>query len=748
MKKIVLLLSACMTFACISAEYPYAFPGFESAFIYTSAGPDGSALEFRKAGDAEWSPAQNLVLSPDKKELRGSIFRLREGTKYEFRIFKDGKIETGRFTTKSSKVPIAKTIVLNNENFKGYLKLTESGTEKGYIRYTAAPGTMLKADFKHKEAILAEKIRYVILDGLTIRGGGHHMIHLKDCENFRIMNCDLGSYGTARVPFEFPPEKTDTEHSRGLHFVNGKYVQNQAPIAVYGGKNILIERNFLHDPLGHANSWFYTHPWGPSGIHYSKARGLTIRWNDIIGSDHHRWNDVIESLGNNRINGGPNADAEIIGNYLAFSNDDAVELDGGQKNIRFSDNRLEGSYCGVSVTPCIEGPSYVFNNLWINPGDEFDSAFAGIKNPFSTYYTGRIHIFCNTFAGAASVSGYRAKITPEQAKELKSVVKNNLFIKCSPFSRDFWLARADVDHNIYSFSKKKNMLANYPQGQGKHDKQGNFPLDGEWKLKTPVKGAKLANLGENIGASGNIPLRPLALETSVMSIKLSSGKLSGKFQLKSTGYSGDFRIVQPDFSPFFKVTPDAGTIKAGKTVELTVTALPEKASEARKNCGAFLIRTPDGLARPVSVYFDNRDDLKKVAAMRKNVVYGEVAKRGAVKYTLKFSGVPQGDYYIAVRMTRMPWQILHARPGEKMIRTGMKYGVSGQRNGWAVIPWTSHRSFNFPRRISGDFAVDIQVEKEYSKILGCALVKTPEELLCAAETVLPREKTMKVISAE
>ena len=748
MKKTILLFSACMAFAGVSADYPYAFPGFESASVYTSAGPDGSALEFRKAGDAEWIPAQGLVLSPDKKELRGSIFRLKEGTKYEFRITRGGKTETGSFTTKSSEVPIAKTIVLNNENFKGYLKLSESGTEKGYIRYTAEPGTVLKADFKHKEAILAEKIRYVILDGLTIRGGGHHIIHLKDCENFRILNCDLGNYGTARVPFEFPPEKTDAEHAHGLHFVNGKYVQNQAPIAVYGGKDILIERNFLHDPRGHANSWFYTHPWGPSGIHYSKARGLTIRWNDIIGSDHHRWNDVIESLGNNKIDGGPNADAEIIGNYLAFCNDDAIELDGGQKNIRFSDNLMEGSYCGISVTPCIEGPSYVFNNLWIGPGDEFNSMFAGIKNPFSTYYTGRIHIFCNTFAGGASVSDYKAKITPEQAKELKSVVKNNLFIRCSPFSKNFWLARADVDHNIYSFSQKKNMTANYPKGQGKHDKEGDFPLDGEWKLKTPLKGEKLANLGDHVGASGNLPVRPLALETSALSVKLSTAVTSRKIKLKSTGYSGTFRIVRPEFSPFFRVEPAEGTIGSGETLELTVTALPEKAPEARKNCGAFLIRTPDGLARPVSVYFDNRDDLGKVAAMRKSVVYGQVVKRGATKYTLKFSGVPQGDYYIAVRMTRMPWQIFHARPGEKMIKTGLKRGVPGQKDGWAIVPWTSHWSFNFPRRISGDLTVDFQVEMDYNNILGCALVKTPEELLCAAETVLPNEKAMKVISAE
>ncbi|MBE6371874.1 MAG: right-handed parallel beta-helix repeat-containing protein [Lentisphaerae bacterium] len=739
MKKLILSAAVLAAVSAFSVEYPYAYPGFGSAAIYTAAGKDGAPLEFRKAGDAEWIPAQRLVLSPDKKELRGSIFRLREGTKYEYRITRDGKMETGSFTTKSSDVPIAKTIVLTNENFQGYLKLAESGTEKGYIRYTAKPGTVLKADFKHQEAILANKIRYVILDGLTIRGGGHYVIHLKDCENFRIVNCDLGDYGTARVPFEFPPDKTDTEHAKGLLYVNGKYVENEGAITVRGGRDILIERNFVHDPRCHANSWFYHHPWGPSGINYRGARGLTIRWNNIIGSDHHRWNDVIQ--------GNPNIDAEICGNYLAFCNDDTIELDGLQQNIRFSDNLMEGSFCGVSIAPCKEGPSYIINNLRINPGDEFDSAFAGIKNNSSAYYTGRIHIFGNTFTGSVSVSGYKAKITPEQAMELKSVVKNNLFINSRPFAGAFWAAGADVDHNIYSFCRK-GMMANYPKGQGKHDKEGKFPLSGGWKLETPVKGEKLANLGDRIGASGNLPVRPLALETSALSVKLSSAVLTGKIQLKSTGYSGGFRIVRPEFSPFFSVIPAEGMIKPGETVELTVTALPERAPEARKNCGAFLIRTPDGLARPVSVYFDNRDDLKKVAAMRKNVVYGQVVKRGKTNYTLKFSGVPQGEYYLAVRMTRIPWKIFHARQSGKMIHSKLKPDGSAERKGWAVIPWTSHKFFNFPRRAAGDLTVDIQVEKAASQILGCALVKTPEELLCAPETVLPNEKAMKVISKE
>jgi len=98
-----------------------------------------------------------------------------------------------------------------------------------------------------------------------------------------------------------------------------------------------------------------------------------------------------------------------------------------------------------------------------------------------------------------------------------------------------------------------------------------------------------------------------------------------------------------------------------------------------------------------------------------------------------------------VRMPRIPWKISHARPGEKMILSKLKPEILEERGGWAVIPWTPHPFCNFPRRFADDFTVDVQVR---SQILGCALVKTPEELLCAAETVLPNEKAMKVISKE
>ena len=76
MKKLSALTLFCTALFC-AADYPAAVPGFNSASIYTSAGADGTVLQYRKTKTGEWLPALNMVLSPDGKENRGSSAQLR-----------------------------------------------------------------------------------------------------------------------------------------------------------------------------------------------------------------------------------------------------------------------------------------------------------------------------------------------------------------------------------------------------------------------------------------------------------------------------------------------------------------------------------------------------------------------------------------------------------------------------------------------------------------------------------------------
>ena len=91
---------------------------------------------------------------------------------------------------------------------------------------------------------------------------------------------------------------------------------------------------------------------------------MIVRNNRLYGSDTNRFNDVIEGRQNSWRNGGFVRDSAIYGNYLAFANDDLVELDGGQRNVLFYNNELTQGYTGISVAPNRLGPNYIFPEIF------------------------------------------------------------------------------------------------------------------------------------------------------------------------------------------------------------------------------------------------------------------------------------------------------------------------------------------------------------------------------------------------
>ena len=71
------------------------------------------------------------------------------------------------------------------------------------------------------------------------------------------------------------------------------------------------------------------------------------------------------------------------------------------------------------------------------------------------------------------------------------------------------------------------------------------------------------------------------------------------------GFSSPFRIRINEGVDWFRVSPSEGVLNA-ETV-FTVTLHPEKLRMAKRYSGAFLIRFPNGLSRPVTVYADLRN---------------------------------------------------------------------------------------------------------------------------------------------
>lgn len=664
-------------------------PGFETASVYLhhcaaeSESDLTAKLEFRKTpaaqkSDEPWQPALSPVFFPDERCLRGSLVMLEEGTNYQFRLTVKNsghtQIYSNVFRTKSSNVRVQKTIELGPKNCPLPFTPPENGSEaSGYVRYVPQPGFRIEANEKLDAAVNLNGAKFVILEGFTIRGGTRCGIQAEGAQNVRILNCDVAGFsrtGTQRVDLD------------GKFYLPGDdrhAANNDCGVRILHCDSILVERCFIHDPRGTANSWFYSHPAGPNAIFVGDSTSVCIRWNDFIGSDRHRWNDTIEGAANGSNWGSVRRDAEISGNYLAFGNDDGMELDGGQMNCRFCFNRTEGHLCGVSTAPCKRGPCYLYQNLFTNPGDVFGLVGVGFKNNYQNIGSGTTFFLSNTIHGYStafsSPGGSREEYAAlERVRPFKAFARNNLAQTGSAISADFFRnLRSDFDWDLFAPScakelnelRKKNpemeahaLLAeaifrnetggDFTLAENSPGKRAGVFVPNFMPMEAPDLGALVS--GTKIAA---LPYRPAPFLTDVAHVDLAfdGTEKEPAFQFVEVTAQNlpeplAFRVVQPDGAAFFAVTPNSGTLKAGESLRLKVSVQPTAITQARRNCSAFSIRTSDGLSRPVSVTVDSRSNQRLTQKDREGAVYGKVRplEKGAVE--LEFDVPQDGSYWL------------------------------------------------------------------------------------------------------
>ena len=518
----------------------------------------GLSLECRAAG-GEWKAQPLPPYFPETKDYRGSILGLAEDTTYDVRLVAGGKtLAQGSVRTWASEVKVAKTIYIEQKDLaKLPVKISEKGTPDGWIRYTTRPGTVLRSAEGWTFAV--HGAAYVLLDNLTIEGAPQAtcVIHVEDSTGVRIRNCEIsgwGRTGEARYDQKCFGKRWDAKNKRTINMDGAIQICK-------GCSEVVVERCYIHDPLGRANSWFYSHPAGPEAvIMYRPDHSTVIRWNDFIGSDNHRFNDAVEGGGNFYEDGGFNRDADIYGNFMIFCNDDNIELDGGQQNVRCFQNRFEAAVSGVSIQGCMVSPSYVYDNAFTGMGDEFSIAYNSIK-------TSGIDMF--DYCPVAYVN-------------------NNVFWGPS--------GAINIGQQTVRFTLEGNRLYDGVQISGENPN---------------------AKLVDNVSVgpsprSGAIawPVRPIPFVLDrgrIDSVKVAKGAVAPaavtvKLSCPGEGYASPFKVRKNLDMDWFDVTPAEGVIRSGETITFTVAFKPEKLTGRRHFRGAFLVRTPEGLSRPVSVY--------------------------------------------------------------------------------------------------------------------------------------------------
>ncbi len=613
-------------------------PTYENCSIYLNRLPEeqGQAIQnrlfFRPMGQADWQEAFPLLDIWQENAWRGSIMQLQENCQYEVEIRLSGATESivrGEFRTLNSQVPIAKTITLDPAMVAAGWTISESGQPDGYVRYLCPEP--IEAQPGEAPLIVATGAEYVILEGLVVRAFGRPgAISLNNCKFIQVKNCDLsgfGRLGERRVDLD---GKFYTPDQRAINYDSG--------IRIGGCREILVERCYIHHPASTANSWLYSHPAGPNAILVGGGNQNTIvRYNDFIGNDRGRWNDAIECGGNGMMYGGFTRDADIYGNMFIFANDDCIEMEGGEMNIRFYYNRLEGYLSGASTGCCRLGPSYQFRNLYLRPGDENDNYGNAFKNGHGNQGYGSIFILNNTVAlqwPGGTFSGFHGK-PPRKSHlpRIKIFSRNNICVaRGQIYNRGLISWNADLGNDLLhhflpeNIETEKQLLGDlaekmiFAEPQYEDVEKGNFhlrPGSSGYAAAQPLWNLKVRHLGAFQGDEvRNLPYRPIPWQSDRQEIYFPSVRspLSQTFTISgNTDHTQPYTVHIND--EFFQVEPAAGIL--GKTQSFTVTLRPEKMHLPRRFNGALIVRLDDGFSIPVSVYADYRDcEERQTAALQ------------------------------------------------------------------------------------------------------------------------------------
>jgi len=355
--------------------------------IYGQDETSTATVRFRAADEMRWQKGLNLSWEPVYGSFAGSIVYLNADTTYHIEVQitdQNGEQQEHVFQTKtkpnSPPIDPEKVYYLSDIYSGGQLDLEAlniSGSADGYAKIIG-DGQVIEASSDDLAAVNIGAQSYVMLENMTIKGGQRYGIFAKKAHHIWIKGCNVSEFGREAVDIRDGLAYASPTTNSPINYDSGIYLERSG-IAV-------IEECEVHSPNLGANSWQVGHPKGANALqvwayHDSDAyRGeFIVRNNRFYGAPNHRFNDVIEGRKNFERRGGFVRNSAIYNNYLAYANDDLIEIDGGQQNVLVYGNEMEQGYAGISIAPNMLGPSYIFHNHIHNLGDETGKEWTAIK---------------------------------------------------------------------------------------------------------------------------------------------------------------------------------------------------------------------------------------------------------------------------------------------------------------------------------------------------------------------------------
>lgn len=348
---LVLLLTFNFSFAR-NQSLVRAVATYECASLYWKTENSGPCkLRYLDTKSKVWTNGLELCYDPRDSEFRGSIVGLNPNNEYIAELETSGSKTSVKFMTRSDKFPVGKTTVLESGETDRQIVITESGSPDAYHLVTVPAGTKSVLNIKNVyESGIEINADYVIIRGVEVRNAAvHGLLIKKGHHDVVVEQCHITFWGRVGGPKTFGNLEGD--------FDSGVYAER-------GCYNLTIQRNLIDNPRGASNDWETGHPGGPQGISFMQSMGgNVIRYNDILSTEDHGFNDGIGGGENFDNIGNMNCDGDIYGNIIRSVWDDAIECEGANTNVRIWGNYAHFYYNGIATAPTVKGPLYVYRNV-------------------------------------------------------------------------------------------------------------------------------------------------------------------------------------------------------------------------------------------------------------------------------------------------------------------------------------------------------------------------------------------------
>jgi PKD repeat protein len=397
----VLLVFAALSVAVLRAEsvsaqgIPRSFPNgpnphavatFHSIglYWYDPSGGATAKVQFREQGSADWRSGLDLWYDTRNSEYRGSLVELRPGTTYDVQITRNNVVVaqlTGAQAPKTWSetfdvpanytitVPPGTTRIVINPTSSATPSMSGTGTvtisaprgsdtgPKSFTRITASQGQKIVSSETAADnacIVVNHGTRRVLIGGLILEG----------CKRWGV-EFTGGTTGPNTEDIVI-----DNNEFVGWGRLGGDdgaiHCNFSAPVKP---QRVVIQRNTFRDPRYSSNPWGPNepgnHPAGPHALYFSRCGGNHVfRYNDVHanGNGHH-FNDGVGGCCNNELAGAPGDDSDIYGNRISHVYDDAIESEGGNRNVRIWANYIDRSLVAIANAATVAGPLYVWRNV-------------------------------------------------------------------------------------------------------------------------------------------------------------------------------------------------------------------------------------------------------------------------------------------------------------------------------------------------------------------------------------------------